>query len=184
MMVMLGMMVTVVTFQRLMELYVAKRNANKLKALGAYEVGQSHYKYMVLVHVSFLISLVVESFFWPKALPGWWPVILVVFLALQAFRIWCIWSLGIFWNTRIIVLPGAKRITRGPYRFMRHPNYVIVVLEIITLSLLFQAYLTGVVFTCLKAVLLSVRIPLEEKALQDACNKDNARPYKTGWLHE
>ena len=89
---------------------------------------------------------------------------------MQALRIWCIRSLGTFWNTKILILPDAQVVRKGPYVYMRHPNYAVVCLEILLLPLMFQAYFTAFCFTLLNITMLSVRIPIEEKALRDATN--------------
>lgn len=155
--------------QRLTELAIARRNEKWMKARGAFEVGREHYKWIVTVHVLFFLSLVVEVQGLGLRPAFWWPVPFAVFMAAQLLRFWALFSLGHYWNTRIIVLPDAKVVAKGPYRFMRHPNYVIVATEILTIPLIFQAYATAVVFSVLNAfVLLAVRIPEEEKALSEA----------------
>ncbi|MDQ0337776.1 methyltransferase [Caldalkalibacillus uzonensis] len=171
-----------VIIERVLELGIAAHNAKWMFAQGAYEVGRSHYKYMVLVHMGFFLVLISEVLFWSTGLPSWWPLPLAVFGLAQSLRVWCLLSLGRFWNTRIIVLPGAKVVTRGPYRFIRHPNYVVVLLEFVSLPLLFQAYVTACLFTVLKLILLAVRIPLEEKALQRATDYAQAFRGKSRFL--
>ena len=96
--------------------------------------------------------------------------LLIVFLCLQLFRVWCLVSLGSFWNTKIIILRGANVVAKGPYSYIRHPNYLVVCLEIVVLPLMFQAYVTAVCFTILNFIILSIRIPMEEKALKEATN--------------
>jgi methyltransferase len=152
----------VVAGQRLGELVIANRNTRALKERGAIEVGASHYPYIVALHVSWLI-----------ALAGWVAMhivrvnlpLLMAFVALQAARLWILWALGPFWTTRIITLPGAPLIRRGPYRFLRHPNYVVVALEIAVLPLVFGAWAVAAVFSILNAAVLYVRIRLENQAL-------------------
>ncbi|QZT32612.1 isoprenylcysteine carboxyl methyltransferase family protein [Caldalkalibacillus thermarum TA2.A1] len=162
--------ISFVIAQRLLELGIAARNGKWMKAQGAYEVGREHYKYIVLGHVGFFLSLILEVQLWHKGLPPWWAWLFAVFVLAQVLRVWCISSLGKFWNTRIFVLPGVKVVTSGPYRFVRHPNYAVVIVEFVTLPLMFEAYFTAGLFTLLKIMLLAVRIPLEEKALQEATN--------------
>ncbi|HET6872075.1 MAG TPA: isoprenylcysteine carboxylmethyltransferase family protein, partial [Sporolactobacillaceae bacterium] len=96
---------------------------------------------------------------------------LIIFILCQVFRIWVLTSLGPFWNTKILVLPGAEVVVKGPYRYIKHPNYLVVALEILVLPLIFQAFLTAFVFTLLNAcLLLGVRIPAEERALKEYTN--------------
>lgn len=150
-----------VLVQRLAELALAHRNTQRLLAQGAVEHGASHYPYLVLLHAAWLAALVLlvpdeasVSVFW-----------LAAFIALQAGRIWVIASLGRFWTTRIITLPGAPLVRRGPYRFLRHPNYLIVAGEIATLPLVFGLWPVALLFTALNALLLRERIATENHAL-------------------
>ncbi|MCY9549211.1 isoprenylcysteine carboxyl methyltransferase family protein [Lysinibacillus xylanilyticus] len=159
-----------VILQRLTEVFIAKRNEKWMLSQGAYEVGSSHYPYMVSLHVGFFLFLIIEVVTNHKSLSSLFPVLFILFIAVQALRIWCIRSLGSFWNTKILILPDAKVVRKGPYTFMRHPNYAVVCLEIILLPLMFQAYFTAFCFTLLNVTMLSVRIPIEEKALRDATN--------------
>ena len=155
--------------QRLVELLIAKRNEKLMLAKGAYEVGAKHYPLMLLLHMSFFISLLVEVIYFKSILTPSYAWVLIFFL-LQLLRVWCLVSLGMFWNTKIIILPGAKVVVKGPYSYIRHPNYLVVCLEIAILPLMFQAYFTAVLFTILNFIILSVRIPIEEKALKEATN--------------
>ena len=155
-----------VIIQRLVELFIAKRNEKLMRVKGAYEVGASHYKFMILLHASFFVSFLVEVVFFKSVFtPHSW--LFVIFLFLQLLRIWCLVSLGTFWNTKIIVLPGANVVVKGPYKLIRHPNYLVVCLEIAVLPLMFEAYVTAICFTILNLIMLSVRIPIEEKALKE-----------------
>jgi methyltransferase len=99
--------------------------------------------------------------------PAYWPMPLTLFLLVQPLRYWAILSLGENWNTRILVVPGAKPVRRGPYRYLKHPNYVVVVVEILTFPLIFGAWITALVFSALNAALLSVRIREEDRALRE-----------------
>ena len=158
-----------VIIQRLVELFIAKRNEKSMLAKGAYEVGASHYKFMILLHVSFFISFILEVIYFKTIVtPNY--ILLFVFLILQLLRAWCLVSLGVFWNTKIIILPGSNVVVKGPYSYIRHPNYLVVCLEILVLPLMFQAYMTAISFTILNLIMLSVRIPIEEKALKEATN--------------
>lgn len=167
MMLFFSVVIGVVIIQRMIELYVAKRNANILRAKGGYEVGAKHYKYFIILHSMFLLSLILEVVLFKHRLPLWWPISFSIFLLAQILRVWCIKSLGFFWNTRIIVLPHAKIIQKGPYKYIRHPNYVVVVAELIFLPLSFGAYYTAIIISILNAFLLNIRISVEEKALAE-----------------
>ncbi|MCG5253026.1 isoprenylcysteine carboxylmethyltransferase family protein [Brevibacillus agri] len=159
-----------VCLQRFCELVLAARNARYVCALGGVEIGAGHYKYIVLMHVCFFVSLMVEVLATgsASALPPWWGYSFGLFLAAQLLRYWCIQSLGRRWNTRILVIPGEAPLRRGPYRWLRHPNYVVVAIELFTLPLTFSAVNTAVAFTLLNAwLLLRVRIPLEEKGVYE-----------------
>lgn len=149
-----------VTLQRLGELVLARRNTRRLMAQGAYEASPGHYPLIVAVHAAWLAGLWLLGRERPVQLP--W---LAVFLALQAGRIWVLASLGGRWTTRIIVLPGAGPVRTGPYRWLRHPNYLVVAGEILTLPLALGLPLYGLAFTVLNALVLAVRIRAEEAAL-------------------
>lgn len=152
-----------VTLQRLSELVIARANTRRLMAEGAYEVGAVHYPLIVTVHAAWLINLWVLA----PGQPINWPLI-GLFALLQAARIWVLTTLGERWTTRIIILPGAPLVAKGPYRFMRHPNYAIVVAEIALLPLAFGLEMVAVVFTALNAAVLTIRISAEERALKSA----------------
>ncbi|PIC86680.1 isoprenylcysteine carboxyl methyltransferase [Sporosarcina sp. P20a] len=160
----------IVVVQRLVELVVANRNEKWIRNQGAIEIGASHYKWMVLMHIAFFISLLVEVLVFDRSLLPVWGTLLAIFLLMQVLRVWCLSSLGKFWNTKILILPGANVQKKGPYRWIRHPNYVIVTTELIVLPLLFSAYLTAGLFLLLNIWMLSVRIPTEERALRELTN--------------
>ena len=150
-----------VTLQRLVELRLADRNSNRLLAEGAVEHAPGHYPFLVALHMAWLAAL------W------WWapgrPVdlaLLAVFALLQLGRVWVIATLGRRWTTRIIVQPGAPLVRSGPYRYLDHPNYVIVTAEIAVLPLFFGLVAIAVTFSVLNAVILWVRIRAEDKALE------------------
>jgi methyltransferase len=151
--------------ERLSELLIAKKNERWLKEKGAKEFGQGHYKYIVLVHVLFLLSFWLEAMLQGAKLSPLWPIILSGFFITQLLRVWTILSLGRFWNTKILVLPNAKVVAKGPYRWLRHPNYTIVAFEFVLIPLLFQAYWTAIIFSLLNIIVLSIRISVEEQAL-------------------
>ena len=160
----LAFAVGLVAIQRLLELGLSRRNERLLRARGAVERGQGHYPLIVAMHCLWLLSTLVEG-----ALrgPTLWPIPLAIFLLVQPLRYWSIFSLGEHWNTRILVVPGAQLVRRGPYRYLRHPNYVVVVVEILTFPLIFGAWITALVFSVLNAALLSTRIRVENRALAD-----------------
>lgn len=162
--------IMIVIAQRIVEIRIAKRNTEWVKKNGGYEVGADHYKYIVIVHALFFISIIIEVTRTNPTLVSWSLIPFMIFILAQIGRFWALSSLGRFWNTRIMIIPGAKVVAKGPYRFMRHPNYVIVATEIMMLPLIFQAYWTAVIFSLLNALVLSVRIKVEEKALQGVTN--------------
>ncbi|HLJ62686.1 MAG TPA: isoprenylcysteine carboxylmethyltransferase family protein [Stellaceae bacterium] len=151
-----------VALQRLGELVLALRNTRRLLARGAVEVGRSHYPALVLLHGAWLATLALTL---PRDATISWPL-LALFLVLQGLRVWVIWSLGPFWTTRIITLPHAPLVRRGPYRFVRHPNYMIVAAEIAVLPLVFGAWQVALAFSLLNAVILAWRIRVEEQVLR------------------
>ncbi|MBO0588479.1 isoprenylcysteine carboxyl methyltransferase family protein [Sporosarcina sp. E16_8] len=165
-----SIVISIVILQRLIELVVAKRNEKWMRSQGAFEAGAAHYPLMVAMHTAFFISLLAEVILLDRSLSSVWILFLVIFLVAQIARIWCLTSLGKFWNTKIIILPGADVVQKGPYKWVRHPNYVIVTTELLVLPLMFGAYLTAIIFTLLNVWMLSVRIPAEEKALKEATN--------------
>lgn len=149
------------------ELVISKKNERWLKENGAVEYGIEHYKYIVLLHVMFFISMFIEYNFRERQTE--FSVInylfLVIFILMQVMRFWVISSLGKYWNTRILRIPGSVLITKGPYRYFKHPNYLVVVCEIISLPMIFDLYITAVVFTLLNATILYIRIKEENKVL-------------------
>lgn len=149
-----------VTLQRLGELALAERNTRRLLAQGAYEVGRGHYPVIVAVHAGWLITLWLLG---PGETIQFAP--LGLFIALQAARVWVIASLGERWTTRIIILPGAPLVRSGPYRWLAHPNYWIVIGEIALLPLVFGLVEVALAFSLLNAAVLWVRIRAENKAL-------------------
>jgi methyltransferase len=152
--------------ERLVELVLSRRNAARAFARGGVETGRGHYRVMVVFHSLFLVACAVEVVGLSRPCPGGLGLAaLGVALAAQGLRYWAIASLGERWNTRIIVVPGLPPVTRGPYRFLRHPNYVAVVLEMAAVPLVHGAWVTAVVFSLGNALLLLVRIRAEEAAL-------------------
>ena len=150
-----------VILQRFGELVLANRNTQRLKKKGAVEIGAGHYRFIVLLHMAWLMAVL---WLLPAPLVIHW-VWIGVFVLLQGARVWVIATLGPYWTTRIISVPGAPLIRTGPYRFLRHPNYVIVAGEILVLPLAFGEILVAVVFSLANAAMLYWRIREEETAL-------------------
>ena len=159
-------LVALVGLERVAELVVSTRNAAWSFARGGVEYGRGHYPVMVALHSGFLVAMLVEAWLRRPDVPPVqaWSMLALV-LASQALRWWCIGTLGRRWNTRVIVVPGLAPVTSGPYRLLRHPNYVAVVVEGVALPLVHSAWLTAVLFTLANAVLLTVRIRVEDAAL-------------------
>lgn len=156
-----------VVLQRLLEVLYARSNEIAMRRQGAIEVGAGHYKWIVLLHILFFLSLVLEVWTMEWGFGSGWQVFLIIFAIAQILRVWALASLGRFWNTKILILPGAEKVKKGPYRWLPHPNYIVVALEIAALPLIFGAWRTALIFSILNALLLLlVRIPAEEKALQ------------------
>ena len=155
-----------VALERGVELVLSTRNARLARDRGGVETGRGHYPVMAAVHGLFLLSCAVEVVVLQRPFPGaigW--VALGVVLGAQGLRYWAIATLGWRWNTRIVVVPGAVPVTGGPYRFVRHPNYLAVIAEMLALPLVHGAWLTALVFSVGNAWLLRVRIRAEERAL-------------------
>ena len=149
-----------VTLQRLSELVIARRNTARLMAGGAHEVGASHYPVMVTMHAAWLAALWLTVGGRDVNLP-----LLIVFAVLQLMRVWVLATLGSRWTTRIIVTQGSALVRKGPFRFLRHPNYAVVTAEIAVLPLVFGILWIAVLFTLLNAAMLYVRIGAENRAL-------------------
>lgn len=149
---------------RLGELWLARRNERWLLRHGAVEYGQKHYRYIVWLHALFFVSLIAEYMFTST---GYYSIpLLILYFLLLAFKAWTLFSLGKFWNTKIFHISGYPLVKKGPYRFMKHPNYLIVVGEIALIPLIFHLYVTAIVFSLLNAMVLYVRIREENKALK------------------
>lgn len=159
-------LIALVGVERLWELRLSVKNAAWAFARGGKEYGLPHYRFMTVFHAAFLGACVAETWLLHRPFPLPWGFgALGVALAAQGLRYWAITTLGPRWNTRVIVLPEAEPVTGGPYRFVRHPNYVAVVLELLVLPLVHGAWLTALVFTVGNALLLRVRVRVEEAAL-------------------
>jgi methyltransferase len=154
------LVLALVTLQRLAELALARRNTARLKAQGAVEVGAGHYPLIVALHAAWLAGLWLLARSVSPSLMG-----LAIFAVLQMLRLWVLASLGPRWTTRILVMPGAPLVRRGPYRFMRHPNYAVVAAEIAVLPAAYGLYWYALAFSLMNAAVLAVRIKAENEAL-------------------
>lgn len=152
-----------VTLQRLAELVIARRNTRVLLAAGAHEIGARHYPVMVILHASWLLALWAGWVLGATQLQPWaaW-----LYLLLQPLRIWTMASLGRYWTTRVIVVPRAALVRTGPYRFVRHPNYLIVIMEIALLPLALGLWPLAVIFSLLNAAMLRHRLAVEGGSLR------------------
>lgn len=160
------LLIALLVVERIFELALSLRNASRARARGAVEVGRGHFRLMAAVHALFLAACLVEP---PLLGRHPWPIVshvaLVGAAAAQALRYWAVSTLGDRWNVRILVIPGAAPVTAGPYRFVRHPNYLAVAIELLCVPLVGGAWLTAVAFSLANAALLRTRIRQEEEAL-------------------
>ncbi|HEY7054011.1 MAG TPA: isoprenylcysteine carboxylmethyltransferase family protein [Mycobacterium sp.] len=158
------LLIGVIASERMQELVVSQRNRTWSLAHGGTEFGSRHYPAMVALHTGLLAGCLVEAHWRPFIPALGWPMLAIVVFA-QALRWWCITTLGRQWNTRVIVVSGARRVTNGPYSLVPHPNYVAVVAEGVALPLVHTAWITALIFTVLNATLLRTRINVENAAL-------------------
>lgn len=161
-----ALILALVTVQRLGELVLARRNTRRLLAKGAHEVGAAHYPLIVALHAAWLLGLWYLTVYRAPGNQPIEPLWLAAFILLQLGRLWVIASLGERWTTRILVLPGAPLVQRGPYRFLSHPNYWVVAGEILVLPLVFGLPAYGFVFSALNAAVMWIRIRAEAAALR------------------
>lgn len=163
----LWMIFAFLIFQRLGELALANRNRKWMLERGAKEWGERHYFLFIILHSLFFLSVIVEYIWTPYLFTPFFYFAFGAFILLQILRVWCISTLGKRWNTRILVIPEEEPFRKGIYKYIRHPNYVIVFFELLVIPFLFHAYLTALVFPFLHLLVLAVRIPAEERALQE-----------------
>lgn len=154
------LLLAAVALERLGELWLARRNTRILLARGGVEVAAAHYPLIVALHAAWLIGLFILA--WNAPIHLWW---LGAFAALQMLRIWTLSTLGTRWTTRIIVVPGETLVSTGPYRFLKHPNYAVVIGEIAVLPLCFGLPLYALLFSIANALVLTIRIRAENAAL-------------------
>jgi methyltransferase len=167
-----------VALQRITELGYARSNTARLRRLGAVEADAGGYPFFVLLHAGWLTSL---ALFVPATTPPDWPLI-GAFALLQLGRIWVIVSLGRYWTTRIITLPDAPLVRTGPFRYLRHPNYLVVVAEIAVLPLAFGALAIAAIFSTLNLLLITRRIRIEERVLAPRREVRTAMRRPRSWL--
>jgi methyltransferase len=155
----------IISLQRLAELIYAQKNTNRLLSRGGVEIGRGHYPLFILLHGGWLLAMLL---FIPAHTRPIWSLIGIM-LVLQGLRFWVVYTLGQYWTTRIITVPGAPVVRRGPYLYVRHPNYLVVIAEIAVLPLAFAAspagWVIAIVFSTLNLMLLKHRIAVEDGAL-------------------
>jgi len=162
-------LVALVGLERLLEMWIAGRNRRWLLKRGGFEVGREHYPWMVVLHATFLVAAPMEVWMLDRPLiPLLALGMLLLLIVAMALRYWVVMTLRRRWTTRVVLLPGASRIERGPFRFLSHPNYLAVAVEIAALPLVHTAWLTALTCSILNAVLLKTRIRVEEAALHGA----------------
>ncbi|AKH16108.1 MULTISPECIES: isoprenylcysteine carboxyl methyltransferase family protein [Deinococcus] len=160
-----GWLFAFLVVQRLLELRVARSNERWAREHGAREYGQSHYPLFFVLHPTWMLLTLLEGRAGRGRVNPW---ALALFILAQPLRYWVIRTLGRYWNTRILIVPGGQRVTGGPFRYLRHPNYAVVALEIATAPLAVGAWRTALAYTLLNAaLLLGIRIPAEERALAE-----------------
>ena len=162
--------------ERFFELYLSCRHCRTLAARGGREFYQETFPRMVALHTLFLLALCGESYPWHVPIDRRTIILLVLFVLLQGARYWCILTLGENWNTRIVLVPGGEVKKSGPYRFMPHPNYLVVILEFIILPLLMHAPYTLAIFFPANLLIVRQRIRLEESALREFTNYNEQFP--------
>ncbi len=156
--------ISFVILLRFGELFLAKKNEKWLLKNGAVEYGKKHYPFIVLLHTLFFLSLIIE--YSTQQIPSFSLLILLIYFLLLVFKVWIIASLGKFWNTKIFRTQKFPLIKKGPYKFFKHPNYIVVIAEIAVIPLVFHLYYTAVIFSLLNAIMLTIRIKEENLALQ------------------
>lgn len=162
-------LIALVAVERLFEMWIAGRNRRWLLGRGGFEVGQAHYPWMVLLHSTFFVSAILEVWYLDRPLIPPLAISMVgLLVASMALRYWVVATLGSRWTTRVLLLPGEPRLGGGPFRFLKHPNYLAVVVEIAALPLVHTAWMTSLTYSLLNAALLRTRIRVEAAALDEA----------------
>ena len=166
--------VGLIALERLVELVISSANAAWARAQGGYEMGRRHYRYMVILHTGFLVAAPLEVVWLDRPFIPWLAGAgLAGVAASMGLRYWCIATLGRRWNTRVVVVPEMEVVNTGPYRFVRHPNYLAVIVELAALPLIHTAWITALVFSVANLGILAVRIRVEEAALTSLCRYDS-----------
>jgi len=169
--------------ERLLELHISRRNAAHAFARGAIEVGRGHFVAMAMLHSAFLVACGTEAVLARRPfIPALSVPMIGLELLAQGLRYWAVATLGSRWNVRVIIVPGEAAIASGPYRHLRHPNYLAVIIEGVAVPLIASAWFTAVAFTVLNAGLLAVRIRCEERALAEHCEYDARLPGRRRFL--
>jgi methyltransferase len=158
----LHLLIPLLIVQRIWELRIARRNTSTLLAEGGVERGAEHYPYIVALHVIWFAAMILEIVILSRQINPFWYALLAIVLVAQWLRIWAIRSLGKYWTTRVIMLPNHPRVTTGPYRYLRHPNYVAVIIELFVFPIIFSSYLTAITASLINAWLLRKRIQAED----------------------
>jgi len=168
-------LIVATAIERLVEVRVSLRNAQWSFDRGGVEHGAGHYPFMVVLHTGFLFACVLEPWFLEREfVPMLGYPMLVIAIACQFLRWWCINTLGQRWNTRVIIVPNLPRVTGGPYQYFSHPNYMVVALEGLALPLIHSAYYTAIAFTILNALLMVVRLRCENNALAQLASSESS----------
>ena len=160
-----ALFISFIILLRIGELILSKKNENWLLKHNAIEYGQKHYPFIVALHVLFLVSMIIEYSI--KQTNTFNPFLFVLYLLLLIFKVWIIVSLGKFWNTKIYHISSFPLIKDGPYKYFKHPNYLVVIIEIGVIPMIFNLYWTSIVFTVLNFIMLYVRIKEENKVLKN-----------------
>lgn len=176
-------LVLLVMCERLAELYLSRRNARLAFSRGGVEFGSGHYRWMVLIHTAFLFSALGEVWLLQPPFIPWLALMMgTLVVGTMGLRYWVVATLGDRWNTRVICVPGEAPVQRGPYRWLRHPNYLAVIVELFALPLVHTAWITAISYALLNAVILRVRIRVEERALASCSDYDRVFAERGGLL--
>jgi len=157
--------ISYVILLRIGELLLSKRNEKWLLQNGAVEYGKKHYPFIVALHILFIISLIIE--YSTKQTASFSLFFIILYFLILVFKAWVILSLGKFWNTKIYHISNLPLVKKGPYKYLKHPNYMIVIAEIAVIPLAFHLYFTAITFSILNAMMLFVRIKEEDKILKE-----------------
>lgn len=151
--------------QCLIEVFISRKNQRWIEQQGGIEFGKSHLKWVILLMIFFFLAIPIESFYFQTELVFYWPILFALFLFAQFLRYWSMWSLKRLWNVRIWVIPNGSRILDGPYRYLKHPNYLAVIIDLLVIPLMMKCYFTAFFSLIGYLIFLKTRIPAEEKAL-------------------